>query len=244
MEIIEYRVKILGGLFMLSEDVVIKEPGGGMIICLNTNEPFSAMKEKLGERVDSIDDLMVGAQVVLDVGERKVTKRETRALQELLLERGLHLKRLISRGRKVDIAELPKAPANLSETETAAAESPVEVSKEPPAAMDEAILVKRTLRSGQKVYYPGNIVILGDVNPGAEVIAGGNILVMGCLRGMAHAGALGCETAVIAAYRLHPTQLRIANHFTRPPDNDRCGGNEPEVAQIREGIVVIEKYRV
>lgn len=104
------------------------------------------------------------------------------------------------------------------------------------------LLIQRNLRSGQTVEYHGNIVIMGDVNPGAEVIAGGNIIVLGSFRGIAHAGASGDETSTITAFRLRPTQLRIAGHITRPPDDDESGLDIPEIARIREGVVVIERY--
>ncbi|HCF49804.1 MAG TPA: septum site-determining protein MinC [Syntrophomonas sp.] len=108
----------------------------------------------------------------------------------------------------------------------------------------ETVLLCKNVRSGQKLACRGNIVILGDVNPGAEVVAGGNIVVMGCLRGMAHAGALGDQNAVISAYRLSPTQLRIADHITRPPDNEVVTAKNPELARIREDKVVIEKLKI
>ncbi|MCL4424987.1 MAG: septum site-determining protein MinC [Firmicutes bacterium] len=105
-------------------------------------------------------------------------------------------------------------------------------------------MVKRTLRSGQSIRYSGNVVVLGDVNPGAEVVASGDIIVMGVLRGVAHAGAQGNDRAVVAAFRLQPTQLRIGNYISRPPDNE---SNEPpsgpEVAQIKNGLVVVEAYQ-
>lgn len=107
---------------------------------------------------------------------------------------------------------------------------------------EKTILIRRTLRSGQKIYYPGNVVIVGDVNPGAEVVAGGNIVVMGAVRGLVHAGALGNEEAVILAFRLQPTQLRIANHFARPPEDDASNGEGPEIARVKNGIVTIESY--
>ncbi|MDD2586562.1 MAG: septum site-determining protein MinC [Syntrophomonadaceae bacterium] len=109
---------------------------------------------------------------------------------------------------------------------------------------ENTLLICRNLRSGQNFFTEGNIVILGDINPGAEIIAGGNILVMGTLKGMAHAGAFGDEKAVITAYRLNPTQLRIANHITRPPDGESIIVNNPEVARIRAGKVVIEKLKI
>lgn len=110
-------------------------------------------------------------------------------------------------------------------------------------AQVDTMLVQRTLRSGQAIEFDGNIVVLGDVNPGAELIATGHIIVMGALRGVVHAGAMGDESASVTAFLLEPTQLRIATHITRPPD----GGNktavlEPEVARIKDGVVIIEKY--
>ncbi|NPV29289.1 MAG: septum site-determining protein MinC [Firmicutes bacterium] len=109
---------------------------------------------------------------------------------------------------------------------------------------EQTILVQRTIRSGQRVYYPGNIVVLGDVNPGAEVIAGGNIIVMGTFRGIAHAGALGDEKAVVAALRLEPSQLRIAGYITRAPEGDfSMPPHQPEIARVQDGIVIIEQYQ-
>jgi septum site-determining protein MinC len=103
------------------------------------------------------------------------------------------------------------------------------------------ILVQRTIRSGQTIQHDGNIVILGDVNPGGEIIAGGNIVVLGSLRGIAHAGALGNQSAIVAAFRLEPTQLRIAQHITRAPDGESWQPQLPEIARIKNGVVVIEK---
>lgn len=105
---------------------------------------------------------------------------------------------------------------------------------------DNTILVQRTLRSGQKVHFDGNIVVLGDINPGAEVVATGNIIVMGSIRGVVHAGAAGDEGAVVMAFRLKPTQLRIATHITRAPDGQNGEPEQPEAARIKNGVVTIE----
>lgn len=72
-------------------------------------------------------------------------------------------------------------------------------------------LFRGGLRSGQKIEFEGSIVIIGDVNAGAEVIAGDNIIVTGILRGLAHAGANGNKKAIIAANSIEGPQLRIAN---------------------------------
>lgn len=75
----------------------------------------------------------------------------------------------------------------------------------------ETKFYRGNMRSGQKIEFEGSLVILGDVNGGAEIIAGENIVVLGVLRGLAHAGAKGNKKAIIATNRIECPQLRIAN---------------------------------
>ncbi len=104
------------------------------------------------------------------------------------------------------------------------------------------LLVRRTLRSGQRVRYNGNVVVLGDVNPGAEIVAAGDIVVMGTLRGVAHAGATGSGDAVVAAFRLQPMQLRVGSVIGRAPDGQPARAEAPELARVRDGVLVIERF--
>jgi len=98
-----------------------------------------------------------------------------------------------------------------------------------------------TLRSGMKLTSKGSVVVVGDVNPGAEIVAAGNIIVLGTLRGVAHAGASGKVDAFIFALNLNPTQIRIADVFTRPPDDEKRRKITPEIASIKDGNVVINE---
>lgn len=83
--------------------------------------------------------------------------------------------------------------------------------------------VQNSLRSGQKEEFQGSIVICGDVNAGAEIIAGGNIMILGTLRGLAHAGANGNVKAMISANTIDVTQIRIANLVREVGEKiDRC----------------------
>lgn len=77
--------------------------------------------------------------------------------------------------------------------------------------ISETRYIQYSLRSGQREEYSGSLVIIGDVNSGAEVIAGGNITIVGTLRGVAHAGANGNVKAIISANLVEETQIRIAN---------------------------------
>jgi septum site-determining protein MinC len=114
------------------------------------------------------------------------------------------------------------------------------------AAADEpeaGLIARRTLRSGQQLRHPGSITIIGDVNPGAEIVAGGDIVVWGKLRGTVHAGAMGNETAVVCALDLAPTQLRIAQYIARSPEGRRRKP-APEVARVRNGKIVAESWEM
>ena len=105
---------------------------------------------------------------------------------------------------------------------------------------EKAVLVRRTLRSGFSVQFAGHVVVIGDVNPGAEVIASGDVLVWGRLRGMVHAGAEGNEGAIVCALDLIPTQLRIAGQIAITPQ--RRGKSQPEMARLKDGQVVAEAW--
>jgi septum site-determining protein MinC len=97
------------------------------------------------------------------------------------------------------------------------------------------------IRSGVILEHRGHVVIFGDVNPGAEVRAEGNIIVLGRLRGIAHAG-IGSDTGFILALRLEPQQLRIARMVARAADSD-AGSREPELAHITNGGILVERYQ-
>ena len=99
--------------------------------------------------------------------------------------------------------------------------------------ISETKYVTNSIRSGQKEEYTGSIVICGDVNAGAEVIAGGNIVVLGALRGVAHAGATGNTKAIISANYIDVTQIRIANLVKEISEKtDKCPVCKIDVNEI------------
>ncbi|WP_420799299.1 septum site-determining protein MinC [Ktedonospora formicarum] len=83
--------------------------------------------------------------------------------------------------------------------------------------------------------------MLGDVNPGAEIVAGGDIMVWGMLKGMVHAGYPDNEQALVCSLYLSPVQLRIAHLLSRPPEGFEAQPS-PEVAMIRDGQIVVETW--
>ena len=103
------------------------------------------------------------------------------------------------------------------------------------------MVVKRTLRSGQVVKHPGHVIVVGDVNPGAEVLAGGDVFIWGRLRGVVHAGAAGDRGAIVCALDLAPSQLRIADLVVRAPE-ERPYPVRPEIARVEEEGIVVEMW--
>jgi septum site-determining protein MinC len=109
------------------------------------------------------------------------------------------------------------------------------------------LYIQRTLRSGQSISSDGNIVIIGDANPGSEIIAKGDITVWGVLGGIAHAGSAGNQYARIRALKMNAIQLRIADVFARRPDSanipyiQKSDTFVPEEACIRKKQIFIHK---
>jgi len=105
---------------------------------------------------------------------------------------------------------------------------------------DKTIFHRGTLRSGKRLDSQGHLIIIGDVNPGAELYAKGNIVVIGSLRGFVYAGSDGDDARYVVALKLQPTQLRIGKWITRPPDDGHSGPSYPEIATVKQNTIIIE----
>lgn len=104
----------------------------------------------------------------------------------------------------------------------------------------ETKFYKGSLRSGQKIEYEGSLVILGDVNAGSEVMAGDHVIVLGALRGLAHAGAKGNKKAIIAAEKIEAPQIRIANVVKEMEKEDTYEESIKKYAYIEGEEMIIE----
>lgn len=129
----------------------------------------------------------------------------------------------------------------LEESDEDIAEKKAEAEKLP------TLYLRKTIRSGQSISSDGNIIVIGDVNPGAEIIAKGDITVWGILGGIAHAGSDGNNYARIRALKLNPVQIRIGEVFARRPDTvnlpfiQKSCEYTPEEAFTYKGSIVIKK---
>lgn len=194
---------------------------------------------RLTARIDQQAAFFKGARVALDVGDRPVRPHELESLQALLNRRALTLWAVVS-----DSDTTNKTARNLGlETSLVPEQEQMEtVEVDPQEAGTPGILIDHTLRSGRTIRNHGNVIVIGDVNPGAEIVAGGNVIIWGKLRGRVHAGAEGNERAVVCALDLMPTQLRIAGYITTSPD-DKRRKPRPEMASVREGRIIAELWK-
>ena len=110
---------------------------------------------------------------------------------------------------------------------------------------NKALIIKTTCRSGEVIRYPGDVVVLADVNPGAEIIADGDIVVFGALRGQAHAGAGGDVKSTIVAMNMESHRLQIGPHIGFAPRSARQARPnraEPKIAYVRRRSIFVAPF--
>lgn len=211
----------------------------GILVTIDEQD-WSKFRHDLIKHIQSNLEFFKGAHLFLDVGNLVVRAREMRRLRDLLSELGVNLSGVLTLsmetqetirllGLTTDVRNpIVKTGAQLRPLDTV-------------LSGDSAILIHRTMRSGFKVAYQGHVVVLGDVNPGAEIVASGSVVIWGRLRGTVHAGAEGDTKAVICALELAPSLLRIATKIaTTPKDSQKP---QPEVASIKDDQIIAEPWQ-
>lgn len=222
--------------------VSIKGRQDGLLVILDEEQDWAAQIAELETQLETRKTFFTGARLALQVGERPLAMRDIQDLQARLAQRDITLWTVVSESKATRSAA---RYLNLA-TDIPSCQPPVQTAADAgdpfPADEEGGWLIQRTLRSGQKIHHPGHVTVIGDVNPGAEVIAGGHIVVWGRLHGLVHAGAMGDDSAVVCALDLSPTQLRIGNHIARSPEEKRRRKVQPEMASVSEGRIVAEPW--
>jgi septum site-determining protein MinC len=208
--------------------VQIKGLRDGLLVSLD-DAPWDEQRVALLAQVDSQPSFFQGARLALDVASQVLRVNELVELRDQLSERGISLWAVLSESPTTEkTAQLLGLATRISKPR------PEENRKFSVEDLGEetALFLSRTLRSGTRIEFSGHVVVFGDVNPGAEIIAEGNVIIWGRLRGMVHAGAKGNRNAVICALDLSPTQLRIAEEVSAilGPREDPA----PEIARINK----------
>jgi septum site-determining protein MinC len=200
-----------------------------------------------------------GKVVRINLGDRDFSQNYLENMLSVLKGYQIEVEMVYSTSKETKIAALEAGltvSGQLPEIEEAIAAQEGESSQEknieninweetPKEEKVETLYIKQNLRSGQKIEFDGNIVLIGDCNAGSEIIASGDIIIWGVLSGIAHAGNRGNKKACIRAFRINAIQIRIADLLARKPDRidmDRVDKSDlfnPEEAKISDGEIVI-----
>lgn len=202
---------------IMSEDVVFKGSRAGLQVVFDETVEFATVLRELKMKLETAIDFF-GKGTTVSIAKNKITAEQQEELRLLFQSFGLRLK--VNEINKPMIKEVEPL------------EKKVEFS-------NEVKIINQTVRGGQEITSHGSIVILGNVNPGAKIIAGGNIDVKGACRGIVHAGAFGDRAATIVADKMLAMQICIADIIARAPDNLESTGMT-ECASIKHGNIVIE----
>ncbi|WP_338113167.1 septum site-determining protein MinC [Paenibacillus artemisiicola] len=199
------------------QHITIKGVKEGLIFLLDDNCEFSDLMNELQYKLEkSHQQLLTGpiVHVQVKLGTRQVNEDEKERIKTAIRQQG----NLLVQSIESEVRPEPK-----------------------PEDGNNVKLLAAIVRSGQTVEHDGNLLLMGDVNPGGTVLCTGDIYVLGALRGLAHAGYKGRKDTVIAASLLKPTQLRIDDVISRPPDEWITGDAMMEYAFLSEGVMKIDK---
>ncbi|MEM7332339.1 MAG: septum site-determining protein MinC [Chloroflexota bacterium] len=230
----------------MSEQLQIKGVNDGLLISLGSLT-YAEFLNQLNKTLPEKQAFFQGSRVAIDVGPMKLNGRHIAEISTTLTQYGVELWSILSdhedtreAARKMDLG------TRLGGSQTDLDGKPLQTRHKTQTAVNpslqEDLIIKETIRSGKSIYADGSIVIIGDVNPGAELIAGGDVIVWGRLRGLVHAGAKGDQAAIICALVLNPTQLRIADKIAIAPDEKQTAVI-PEQATITKGQIVAEPWQ-
>ena len=169
------------------------------------------------------------AVVHLIANDRLLDARQLQAIDDALADVALQLQLVATSRRQTAVAA---ATAGYSVTQQSAIAPLLPPSSEDSTPLlAEPIYLQMTVRSGMDIRHQGNVIIMGDVNPGGEIFAAGDIIIWGRLRGIAHAGYPNNPQCLIMALQMEPTQLRIADRVARAPETPPPQF-EPEIAYV------------
>ncbi|EIT85339.1 septum formation inhibitor [Fictibacillus macauensis ZFHKF-1] len=197
----------------LQHNVTIKGTKDGLVLLLDDLCAYSQLIEELNSKLsDANSQLLNGPlfSVVVKTGNRYVTEEQRQQITAIIEQRdNLRIKRLESNVMTVEEAEHLRKEAQI-------------------------VRASKIVRSGQVERVQGDLLLIGDVNPGGTVEATGNIFILGSLKGIAHSGCDGDRETIIAASDMRPSQLRIADVLSLAPDQYETTGHEMECAFISD----------
>ena len=211
--------------------VRIKGDRDGLVLVLDAEADFEDIVSDLKTRLDESGSFFKNRSMRLDLDSRRFCPDEIGELQRILEEKA-----------QIELKEVNLEKNISALLDWASGHLGIPITCKSPMSKNEPypLIIRNTCRSGFRIKSASDCVILGDVNPGAEIIASGDIIIFGTLRGMAHAGCDGDRSARIWALRIEPNQIRIADLKAIPPRGDKSSSKHFELAYAKDDSLHVE----
>ena len=218
-------------LYMATQNppVRLKGVGDSLWITMDASLPAETLKQELIKPFERLRHLAVNARVILDPGQIPADETLIRDLGTFLQQRFQ-----VGHVSGPPQAKTPPADAGRNAAASRSDENPWLYQS------DDTLVIAGRVRSGQKVEARKHLVILGDLNPGAEAIAGGDIIILGSLLGTAAAGQPDNEAAIVLALDLRPTQIQIGGYVAAGVPSS--SGKKTEFASLKDNQIVVADY--
>ncbi|MEB3210565.1 MAG: septum site-determining protein MinC [Leptolyngbyaceae bacterium] len=231
------------GTGLPNQQIRLKTEGGRLLLILPPDNEsdvpsatWSELWQQLKHRLSGNERFWsANTPVYLLARDRLLDARQLQEIADVLAEATLFLKRVYTSRRQTAVAAVtvgysveqhsPVSRLNQSPDETA-------------SPLADPLYLTMTVRSGVEIRHPGTVILQGDVNPGGSIVADGDVIVWGNLRGVAQAGASGNTKCLVMALKMTPTQIRIADAVARSPETPP-EHYQPEVAYISDDGICI-----
>lgn len=208
--------------------VTIKGTPKCLVIHIDTQFDFSQIKTALRKHISHGNGFFKGAKFKFQPSSDTLTSEQCKKLEQICSEYGLTpIIDISTIAMESDFSEAPKKFLGISETEL----------------QQQNHFISKSIRNGERLSFKGNVILLGDINPGSEIVATGNIIVMGSVKGIVHAGAEGDLNSFIVASILDPLQIRIGSLIAcKPETNESIKNHTPEIARVDKDQIIISPY--
>lgn len=213
----------------------INKGAKGITVILDNEMPFKELQKCVADKFRELSDFLKQSQMAVAFEGRTLTASQQQSLLDIITENS-----------DIEVLYLMDEDPDKEMLYTRKLEDALQYQQQRSA---ENMFYKGTLRSGQVVESESSVVIIGDVNPGGKVVSGGNIIILGALKGVACAGITGNRQAFVVALEMKPMQIRIDNIVAKcgdvPSDRHRLRKKKsvdetPKIAILRDENIFIE----
>lgn len=215
----------------MSQPVVLKSNRYGINLIMDADMPFGQLEEAILEKFRESEKFFKNAKIAISFDGRRLSQEEEFSILDMIAKNtSIQVICVVDQDEMREQMYKEKIDSYYQDV-----------------ADNTGEFYKGTLRSGQVLKCDTSIVIIGDVNPGAKIIAKGNIVILGSLKGNAYAGAAGDESCFVTALDMDPVQIKIGNVIGRSADRgpweairNRHRTMDPQIALVSKGNIMIE----